>query len=123
MKYLTTLQVAQRLGVSKQTLLNWLYASKVPEPPRNKKGHRLWSLSRLSHIEKLIADGRIRTRTVVHKAASARPDAIAEFAREINQFVRDAEIDPDVLLRELARLNPAFLPRRGSKARGGSGRS
>ena len=33
MKYLTTLEVAHQLGVSKQTLLNWLYADKIPEPP------------------------------------------------------------------------------------------
>ena len=32
MKYLTTLEVARELNVSKQTLLNWLYAKKVPEP-------------------------------------------------------------------------------------------
>ncbi len=41
MKYLTTLEVAHELGVSKQTLLNWLYAGKLPEPPRNKKDYRL----------------------------------------------------------------------------------
>jgi predicted site-specific integrase-resolvase len=35
---LTTLEVAHELDVSKQTLLNWLYAGKVPEPPRNGKG-------------------------------------------------------------------------------------
>ena len=33
-KYLTTLEVAHQLAVSKQTLLNWLYDGKVPEPPR-----------------------------------------------------------------------------------------
>ena len=32
MKYLTTLEVAHELEVSKQTLLNWLYQGKVPEP-------------------------------------------------------------------------------------------
>ena len=42
MKYLTTLEVAHQLQVSKQTLLNWLYDGKVPEPPRNRKvsGHQ-----------------------------------------------------------------------------------
>ena len=29
---LTTLEVAHELKVSKQTLLNWLYAGKVPSP-------------------------------------------------------------------------------------------
>ena len=37
--------------VSKQTLLNWLYAGKVPEPPRNRKGYRLWSPSRVSLVK------------------------------------------------------------------------
>jgi excisionase family DNA binding protein len=45
MKYLTTLEVAHELKVSKQTLLNWLYAGKIPEPPRNRKGYR-WSVAR-----------------------------------------------------------------------------
>ena len=52
MKYLTTLAVAQQIGVSKQTLLNWLYARKVPEPPRNKKGYRMWSASRVSFVRR-----------------------------------------------------------------------
>src|SRR6202008_2871882 len=56
MKYLTTLEVAHELKVSKQTLLNWLYAGKVPEPPRNKKGYRLWSPARISLVKKLIGD-------------------------------------------------------------------
>jgi len=42
MKYLTTLEVARELNVSKQTLLNWLYAKKVLSP-RNRNGYRLWS--------------------------------------------------------------------------------
>ena len=46
MKYLTTLEVARELNVTKQTLLNWLYAKKVAEPPRNRNGHRLWSQAR-----------------------------------------------------------------------------
>ena len=59
MKYLTTLEVAHELKVSKQTLLNWLYAGKVPEPPRNKKGYRLWSPSRVSLVKRLIGEGRL----------------------------------------------------------------
>ena len=56
MKYLTTLEVAHELDVSKQTLLNWLYAGKVPEPPRNRKGYRLWSPSRVSLVKRLIGE-------------------------------------------------------------------
>jgi predicted site-specific integrase-resolvase len=108
MKYLTTLEVAHELKVSKQTLLNWLYAGKVPEPPRNKKRYRLWSPSRVSLVKKLIRDGRIHKRTVVHKEPANRPDLVNEFAREVNQFLRDGKVDVDAFLRELARLNPAL---------------
>ena len=107
MKYLTTLEVAHELKVSKQTLLNWLYAGKVPEPPRNKKGYRLWSPSRVSLVKRLIGEGRLHKRTVVHKEASNRPEVVTEFAREVNQFLRDAKIEVDTFLRELSRLNPA----------------
>ena len=116
MKYLTTLEVAHELKVSKQTLLNWLYAGKVAEPPRNKRGYRLWSPSRVTLVKRLIGDGRLHKRTVVHREASARPEVIAEFVREVNQFLKDARIEPDAFLRELARLNPA-LSRRGGRRR------
>ena len=66
MKYLTTLEVAHELKVSKQTLLNWLYAGKIPEPPRNRKGYRLWSPSRVSLVKKMIVEGRLHKRTIVH---------------------------------------------------------
>jgi DNA-binding transcriptional MerR regulator len=113
LKYLTTLEVAHEIGVSKQTLLNWLYAGKVPEPPRNRKGYRLWSPSRLLHLRRLIADGRVHKRTVVHTQASNRPEAVAELAREVNQFLKDAGVTPESFLKELGRLNPAFArPRR-----------
>jgi DNA-binding transcriptional MerR regulator len=106
MKYLTTLEVAHQLGVSKQTLLNWLYADKVPEPPRNKKGYRLWSPSRVTLVRKLIQEGRLHKRTVVHREPSNRPELVNEYAREVNQFLRDGKVDCDAFLRELGRLNP-----------------
>src|SRR5262245_1737641 len=105
MKYLTTLEVAHELKVSKQTLLNWLYAGKIPEPPRNRKGYRLWSPSRVSLIRKLILEGRLHKRTVVHKDASGRPEVLSEFVREVSQFLRDGKVDPDDFLRELGRAN------------------
>jgi hypothetical protein len=107
MKYLTTLEVAHELKVSKQTLLNWLYAGKIPEPPRNRKGYRLWSPSRVNLVKKLIGEGRLHKRTVVHREASNRPEVVGEFAREVHQFLRDGKVDVDVFLKELARLNPA----------------
>ena len=111
MKYLTTLEVAHQLSVSKQTLLNWLYAGKIPEPPRNKKGYRLWSPSRVSLVRKLIMEGRLHKRTVVHREPSNRPDVVSEYAREVNQFLRDGKVDVDSFLRELARINPEVAHR------------
>ncbi len=120
MKYLTTLEVAHQLSVSKQTLLNWLYSGKVPEPPRNRQGYRLWSPSRVSLVRKLIGDGRIHRRTVVHKEASNRPEVVAEFAREVNQFLRDGKIEVGRFLKELARLNASPGRRNGRSARSSS---
>src|SRR5262245_38890936 len=115
MKYLTTLEVAHELKVSKQTLLNWLYSGKVPEPPRNRKGYRLWSPSRVSLVKRLIGEGRLHKRTVVYKEASNRPEAISELAREVNQHLRDAKIDADAFLKELARLNGSVAQRLAGK--------
>jgi len=106
MKYLTTLEVAHELKVSKQTLLNWLYAGKIPEPPRNKKGYRLWSPSRVSLVKRLIGDGRLHKRTVIHREASRA--VVVEFAREVNQFLRDGQVDVGVFVKELVRINPAL---------------
>jgi len=110
-KYLTTLEVAHQLEVSKQTLLNWLYDGKVPEPPRNRKGYRLWSPSRVTLVKKLISDGRLHTRTVIHREATNRPDLVAEYAREVHQFLVDGSVDPEAFLRELGRLNPGVQSR------------
>jgi hypothetical protein len=107
MKYLTTLEVAHEVKVSKQTLLNWLYAGKIPEPPRNGKGYRLWSAARVILVKRLIREGRLHKRTVVHREPSNRPEVMEEFAREVNQFLRDGDVDAASFLRELARLNPA----------------
>ena len=116
MKYLTTLEAAHELKVSKQTLLNWLYAGKVPEPPRNRKGYRLWSPSRVTLVKKLIKDGRVHRRTVVHKEASNRPEVVTELAREVSQFLRDGQIELRTFLKELTRLHPE--PRKGVRRRG-----
>jgi len=116
MKYLTTLEVANELKISKQTLLNWLYAKKVPEPPRNRNGYRLWSLARVSLIKKLIGDGRLHRRTVIHLEASAEPEVVVEIAREVSQLLRDAEIPVRRFVRELNRVHarPARRPVRRS---------
>jgi DNA-binding transcriptional MerR regulator len=112
MKYLTTLEVAQQLAITKQTLLNWLYSGKVSEPPRDRNGYRLWSLSRLTLIRRLIADGRVHRRTVVHREPSRRPELVAEFAREVSQFLRDGEIELQAFWKELSRVHPVGGPAR-----------
>jgi predicted site-specific integrase-resolvase len=115
MKYLTTLEAAHDLKVSKQTLLNWLYAGKIPEPPRNLKGYRLWSESRVALVKKVIAQGRLHSRTVVHRQPSNQPEFVAEYAREVTEFLRDGAIDMAVFLRALARAGSsrtARAPRR-----------
>ena len=104
MKYLTTLEAAHALGVSKQTVLNWLYAGKVPEPPRNPNGYRLWSAARVALVKKLIAQGRLHTRTVVHRQPSNRPDFVAAYAREVSAYLRDGDIDMEAFLAALARV-------------------
>ena len=120
MKYLTTLEAAHDLKVSKQTLLNWLYAGKIPEPPRNLKGYRLWSESRVNLVKKIIAQGRLHSRTVVHRQPSNQPEFVAEYAREVSEFLRDGAIDLAVFLRALARARSARpRPRASRRARRG----
>jgi DNA-binding transcriptional MerR regulator len=104
-KYLTTLEVANELKISKQTLLNWLYAKKVPEPPRNRHGYRLWSPARVSHIQRLIGDGHLHRRTVIHREPSDDPEIVAEIAGEVSQFLRDANIPVRRFVRELNRMH------------------
>ena len=105
MKYLTTLEVARELNVSKQTLLNWLYAKKVPEPPRNRNGHRLWSQARLSLVRQLIREGRLHRRTVIHREPSDDPVVLLEVAREVSEFLRDANVPVSRFVRELQRVH------------------
>ena len=101
MKYLTTLAVARELNVSKQTLLNWLYARKVPEPPRNRNGYRLWSPARVSLVRQLIREGRLHRRTVIHREPVDDPVVVLEVAREVSQFLKDAEIPLRRFVRQL----------------------
>ena len=115
MKYLTTLEAAHDLKVSKQTLLNWLYAGKIPEPPRNHKGYRLWSESRVKLVKKIIAQGRLHSRTVVHRQPSNQPEFVAEYAREVSAYLRDAAIDLAVFLRALTRARRSGRTSRRSR--------
>src|SRR5574340_411585 len=105
MKYLTTLEVARELNVSKQTLLNWLHAGKVPEPPRNRNGHRLWGQARLSLVRQLIREGRLHRRTMVYRAPSDDPVVLTELAHEVSLFLRDADVPLSRFVRELHRIH------------------
>ena len=117
MKYLTTLEVANELKISKQTLLNWLYAKKVPEPPRNRNGYRLWSSARVSLIRKMIGDGRLHNRTVIHREPSKGPEVVSEIAREVSQLLKDAEIPLRRFQQELNKIHGRSTARRsGSRA-------
>src|SRR5947199_237707 len=93
MKYLTTLEVAHELKVSKQTLLNWLYAGKVPEPPRNRKGYRLWSPSRVSLVKKMIVEDRLSASQV--KARRERRRDTASHMRAVLDAALDAVVSTD----------------------------
>ena len=115
MKYLTTLEAAHDLKVSKRTLLNWLYAGKIPEPPRNLQGYRLWSESRVKLVKKIIAQGRLHSRTVVHRQPSNQPEFVAQYAREVSEFLRDGGIARAVFARALERA--WARPRQGTSPR------
>lgn len=117
MKYLTTLEVARELNVSKQTLLNWLYAKKVAEPPRNRVGYRLWSPARVSLVRQLIREGRLHRRTVVHREPIDDPVVLLEVAREVSQFLKDAEIPIRRFVRELNLVHGRRERKRPSAAR------
>lgn len=117
MRYRTTLEVARELNVTKQTLLNWLYAKKVPEPPRSRSGSRLWSEARVSLIRQQIREGRLHNRTTVHRDASADPLVVAELASEVSQFLKDADIPIRRFLRELNQVHARRERKRPAAAR------
>jgi DNA-binding transcriptional MerR regulator len=124
-KYLTTLQAAREFGVSKQTLLNWLRDKRVPEPTRDRNGHRLWSPARVLLVRRLIEQGRLHSRTVVHAQASNAPDAVEQYAREVGAFLREGRVEPEQFLRALARRHRgvAALLRQRPRRSGGERRS
>ena len=55
MRTYSTANVARRIGVHKMTLLKWLWANKIPEPPHQTAGGqdvRLWSDQDLKRVLK-----------------------------------------------------------------------
>lgn len=46
----STREVALKVGVSKETLLRWLRAHKIPEPDRDRNGWRIFSEAEVNEI-------------------------------------------------------------------------
>ena len=113
MKYLTTLEVAHELGVSKQTVLNWLYAGRIQEPPRNAQGYRLWSPSRVDLVRTMMQDGRVHKRTIMHQAPKATAAFLTDYAREVAGILAEAGIAEGAFSKELAKA--LVRQRRGSR--------
>jgi len=55
--YLKSQEVADVLGITKRTLMNWLRAQKVPEPDRNQANrYRRWTAQDVERIRQTIAE-------------------------------------------------------------------
>jgi excisionase family DNA binding protein len=54
---LTTAQVAKVLGVSRQTLYNWLREGRIAEPPRHPlTNHMRWKAEDVARIQRAFAE-------------------------------------------------------------------
>lgn len=56
----STRDVAEMVGVSKDTLLRWLRQKKIPEPVRDKNGFRVFSRTDLEAVWRYISERRSR---------------------------------------------------------------
>jgi DNA-binding transcriptional MerR regulator len=55
--YLKSQEVADVLGITKRTLMNWLRAEKIPEPERNQANrYRRWTAQDVQRIRQIIAE-------------------------------------------------------------------
>ena len=55
--YLRSQEVADVLGISKRTLMNWLRTQRIPEPERNQANrYRLWTTQDVERIRQTIAE-------------------------------------------------------------------
>lgn len=58
--YLRSQEVADVLGITKRTLMNWLRAEKIPEPERNQANrYRRWTPQDVERIRQIIAEKHI----------------------------------------------------------------
>jgi DNA-binding transcriptional MerR regulator len=55
--YLRSQEVADILGITKRTLMNWLRTQKIPEPERNQANrYRRWTAQDVDRIRQIIAE-------------------------------------------------------------------
>ena len=55
--YLRSQEVADVLGITKRTLMNWLRKQKIPEPERNQMNrYRRWRAQDVERIRQIIAE-------------------------------------------------------------------
>lgn len=55
--YLNTAEVAELLGITKQTVLNWIRQGRVVEPERNPvNNYRMWSESDVQRLRDMIRE-------------------------------------------------------------------
>ena len=55
--YLTSQEVADVLGITKRTLMNWLRSQRIPEPERNQANrYRRWTAQDVERIRQTIAE-------------------------------------------------------------------
>ena len=55
--YLRSQEVADVLGITKRTLMNWLRTQKIPEPERNQMNrYRRWRAQDVERIRQIIAE-------------------------------------------------------------------
>lgn len=56
-QYLKSGEVAELLGVTKQTLLNWLRDGKILEPERNPvTRYRLWTVADVEQVRRMLRE-------------------------------------------------------------------
>ncbi len=55
--YLRSQEVADVLGITKRTLMNWLRTERIPEPERNQANrYRRWTPQDVERIRQIIAE-------------------------------------------------------------------
>jgi len=57
--YMRSQEVADILGITKRTLMNWLRTEKIPEPERNQANrYRRWTALDVERIRQIIAENK-----------------------------------------------------------------